>query len=591
MNGSKPASDHLLVITRFLKNHMTGRRVLRLPDQLFPTWRYQAILQAILPGVVIAFLLSAMAVLCLVTLSMSGIGQSGDNLGAVWPVLVSGAVQAALSTLFSVSFGLLAALFLHHIWPSIRHKGQKYALNGLLHLSLRAMVLPTTVAAAGLLGVIGRSGIIADLSMQFFGVRLTLPYGLWLVVLAHGFFNAPLVMRVCFSALIARPSHHARLSSQIGLGWMQRFRWLYWPTLKPLLPGLAGLVFLLCFTSFALVLMLGGGPRVTTLELAIYTALRFEYNLPYAAQLALIQWGFCLVIIGLLARHAPAIYTPIQPDAERLIQPTSGWLRAFGWLVLGLYSVFISAPILILAFRFTLEGLSLFLWPVFWQAARYSMIIAICSALLSIIMAFFISYALYHTSLIAGYRAWSGWLSRFIQLSAHIYLCLPAILLGSAAFLLLFRFMDVEKAALWLVILANALFGLPFGLRMIHGRLTQILNAQTRNMQMMGLGFFKRLTHIILPAMRIECGAALILVGALSFGDFGLIALFGSSEMQTLPYLMYSLLNRYGGPEADMLALVMAGIILFSLWGFQLFLAKLAHQNRPSKEGAKHAKT
>ena len=140
---------------------------------------------------------------------------------------------------------------------------------------------------------------------------------------------------------------------------------------------------------------------------------------------------------------------------------------------------------------------------------------------------------------------------------------------------LLFRYMDVEKAAFWLVILANALFGLPFALRMLQGRLSQILNAQERSMQMMGLGFFKRMRSVILPAMRVELGAALILIGALSFGDFGLIALFGSSEMQTLPYLMYSLLNRYGGPEADMLALVMAGIILVSLWGFQLFLTQL----------------
>ena len=546
-----------------------------LPDSLMTRWRYRSLLGTIGPGFVLALILSALALICLGTLGLSGIGQFRSDLSPIWPILVSGSIQAGLSTVFSLIFGVLAALALHHYWQNARGYWQAKLITTLLHLSLLAMVLPTTVAAAGLLGVFGRAGFLADFSSFLFGQRLTLPYGLWLVVLAHGFFNAPLVMRVYFAALSARPAHHDRQSAQMGLSFATRFRWLYWPVLKPLLPGVIGLVFLLCFSSFALVLMLGGGPRVTTLELAIYTALRFEYNLPYAAQLALIQWAVCLAIIGLLARHAPAIYAPLQADRQPIGQQSGVGEDTLRFVILCLYGGFIGVPMVILACRFSLAGLSLFTWPVFWQAARYSLSIAVLSAVLSVMMGFAISYALYSLGRIGRYRAWSGPLARFIQLSAHLYLCLPAILLGSAAFLLLFRYMDVEKAAFWLVILANALFGLPFALRMLQGRLSQILNAQERSMQMMGLGFFKRMRSVILPAMRVELGAALILIGALSFGDFGLIALFGSSEMQTLPYLMYSLLNRYGGPEADMLALVMAGIILVSLWGFQLFLTQL----------------
>lgn len=39
--------------------------------------------------------------------------------------------------------------------------------------------------------------------------------------------------------------------------------------------AVAALIFMLCFASFATVLSLGGGPKATTIELAIYRALSF----------------------------------------------------------------------------------------------------------------------------------------------------------------------------------------------------------------------------------------------------------------------------------------------------------------------------
>ena len=46
---------------------------------------------------------------------------------------------------------------------------------------------------------------------------------------------------------------------------------------------------MLCFTSFTTVLALGGGPKSTTLEVAVYQALRFDFDLATAGGLALVQ--------------------------------------------------------------------------------------------------------------------------------------------------------------------------------------------------------------------------------------------------------------------------------------------------------------
>lgn len=541
-----------------------------------PSWQRRRFLRLMWPGFGLSLLLAILAGLCLYRLFDSGIGQVQPDLTPIWPVLKSGSWQAFLSSLFALILGALAALALQHLMQASRLV-RRFCLPFLLHASLLAMVLPTTVAAVALLSIFGRQGALLSWGKLLGLSDISLSYGLWLVVLAHVFFNAPLVMRVCFSALSAIPAHHHLLASEMGLSWIKRVRFIYWPVLAPLLPGLAGLVFLLCFTSFALVLMLGGGPGVTTLELAIFTALRFEFDLVYAAQLALVQWVFCLIIVGVLARHAPPIFTPLGYGNQLTTLHHHLAEFIFSSAVITLYSGLILLPLIGLLARFDLAGMALFSWPIFWQAAGFSLTIALLAGLLSVMMAFLLSAAVFSASQIQAHFA-----KRFIQLAAHIYLCLPALLLGSAAYLWLFALVDIQDAAFYVVVLANALFGLPFALRLIGGRLNQLLTLQMRNADMMGLSLWQRLRYLILPAMWAELGASFILVGALSFGDFGLIALFGSSEMQTLPYLLNSLLNRYGGPEADMLALVMSGVILLALLGLQLCLT-LIHR---AKSGA-----
>ena len=72
------------------------------------------------------------------------------------------------------------------------------------------------------------------------------------------------------------------------------FRLVEWPQLRAALPGVALLIFLLCAASFAVVLTLGGGPRATTLEVAIYQSLRADFDPQRAAALAWCSWRSAL---------------------------------------------------------------------------------------------------------------------------------------------------------------------------------------------------------------------------------------------------------------------------------------------------------
>ncbi|NIP75463.1 MAG: hypothetical protein GTN90_05530, partial [Xanthomonadales bacterium] len=78
---------------------------------------------------------------------------------------------------------------------------------------------------------------------------------------------------------------------------------------------------MLCFTSFALVLMLGGGPQASTLEVAIYEAARLDFDLARAATLSLIQLAICALVLLVLARF------PAEWSYGRGAAGQGGWLR------------------------------------------------------------------------------------------------------------------------------------------------------------------------------------------------------------------------------------------------------------------------
>jgi thiamine transport system permease protein len=85
-----------------------------------------------------------------------------------------------------------------------------------------------------------------------------------------------------------------------------------------------------------------------------------------------------------------------------------------------------------------------------------------------------------------------------------------------------------------------------------YGRLASLL----------GLTGWTRLVLVDGPALRRPLAAAFALAMALSFGDFGIVALFGGSELRTLPYLLYERLGAYRLDEAGGIALLLVVLAL-----------------------------
>ena len=467
--------------------------------------------------------------------------------------------QAALSTLLSAVLGIAAARAVH------RRTGVRGARA--LHLAASlALVMPTTVAALGIVAVWGRAGWIAEAARAF---GLPGPggalYGLPGVLLAHVFFNAPLMARIFHAAIAGVPDGRWRLAAQLGFSGREIWRFVEWPAVRRVLPGAAGLVFLLTFTSFALVLMLGGGPRASTLEVAIYEAARLDFDLGRAAALSLLQLAICALVLLGLARF-PADWAPgrgaagmggrIRPDRGTAGARASD--AATGLVVLGVVGLPVAA---VVVEGIRPELLSLPRDPVFRAALIASVTIGLASAVLTSALAWAIAEAR-RTVVLPTRLGRDGWLAGLLDLAATVYLAVPAIVFGFGAFLLLRPFADVFAIAPLLVLAANVLLSLPFAVRVLQGRLAETGARHDRICAALGISGWARLRLIELPLARRELGFAAALAAALSVGDLGVIALFGSDEFRTLPWLLYQRAGRYQSDEAAAIALV---LLLLSL--------------------------
>ncbi|MFY8154594.1 MAG: thiamine/thiamine pyrophosphate ABC transporter permease ThiP, partial [Hyphomicrobiales bacterium] len=224
-------------------------------------------------------------------------GVDGVRLGAVLSVVRFTAIQAGLSTALSLLLGAVIALALAR---------RRFPGRGVYLAALgAATALPAIIVVFALAAIWGRGGVFNDLLVAADLPRLSI-YGLTGVVLAHVFFNAPFAARAYLAAIERTPGEHWRLAASLGMTPVAILRFIDGPAMLRETPALAILIFLLCATSFAIPLSLGGGPGAATLEVAIYEALRFDVDFGKAAVLAAFQiaalTGLCLVALPLLRR-------------------------------------------------------------------------------------------------------------------------------------------------------------------------------------------------------------------------------------------------------------------------------------------------
>ncbi|MCG7504084.1 thiamine/thiamine pyrophosphate ABC transporter permease [Mesorhizobium retamae] len=467
--------------------------------------------------------------------------------------------QALLSTLLSVVPALFVARALsrHPHFP-----GRSF----ILQLFAVPLALPAIVAALGVLALYGRAGYFAELYMRAGAGDWPGIYGLSGILVAHVFFNLPLCVRLFLEALQTVPTDQWRLASQLGMGARPTFRFIEWPAMRQALPGVAGLVFMLCITSFTIVLILGGGPRATTLEVAIYQALRFDFDPARAVVLTLLQILLTFVVIALLTRLGANTTgeTNLSVSQRRYLSIGSGEFALNATLIV-LALLFVAGPMgATVAAGLQSDLVRLAGEKAVHLATATSAVLAFLSALLAATLSLSLVMARRALAARRGRTDKRSLLEYASDTGAGLVLVVPPIVIGAGWFLPLRHIGGAFAVAPIMVVAVNAVMAMPFALRAVRPAYDAASERHERLCAQLGIVGWNRLRLVEWPVLRRPLATAFAFAMALSLGDLGVIALFGSDSLQTLPYLLLARMGSYRTADAAGLALFL-GILCLAL--------------------------
>ena len=282
-----------------------------------------------------------------------GRGISGAALAALiqrpyfWQTAGFTLGQALLSTLLTLLCGLPLAYLLAR-W--------EFRGRGLLRaVATVPFVMPTVVVAAALQALLGPAGPLNRLLQALSGAPdppLQLQQTLTLILLAHVYYNIAIVIRLVGGFWANLNPNLPAAARTLGASRWVAFRTVTLPLLRPALIGAALLTFLFTFTSFGVILILGG-PAFRTLETEIYRQYVVYLQPDVAATLSLLQIVFTFLLMSGYARwqQRSAVPLDLRPTRATRRQVSSSGGRWLLGLVAGLALLLLAAPLLALVLR------------------------------------------------------------------------------------------------------------------------------------------------------------------------------------------------------------------------------------------------
>ncbi len=485
-------------------------------------------------GVVLGSVILGLVPLLWFAISRGGLGAFRLDAG-VWDVLVFTLEQAFLSTVLSVVPGLFIARalarqdFSGHDW--------------LLRLFAVPTALPAIVVVLALTSIYGNTHLLGG------WIEL---YGLGGILLAHVFFNLPLAVRLFYEASEHIAAENFRLSAQLSFTDAELFKHVEWPVFRNVVPRASALIFLLCAASFVIVLTLGG-PTATTLEVAIYQSLRLDFDIGRTLTLAIIQIVLCLVLVGLFGQVMLQNVTHAGNQLfQRRYDGQSFAGRTIDYVVIALGALVVLPPLIaLLASGFA----QLQITPQILNAAAFSLVIGLASALVALILAWNIAQQ-------------SDWFSQGLALSALI---VPPAVMATGWFIMLQSFSDSTWVVASTIIALNALMALPFAVSMLAPAFERNRKKHDRLCAQLALSGWQKLRHIDLPLMARPLAQAFLLAFILSIGDLTAITLLGNQGIVTLPSLIQIQMGHYRGNDAAGTAVLLAILSLACAWAAQKF--------------------
>jgi len=491
------------------------------------------------------------------TIVWTGLAPDGrPQLGVLGRVLGDPALRSvAWFTLWqavaSTALTLLVALPGAYALSRLRFRGRR-TLQAAVTVPF---VLPTVVVGSAFLAVLGPRSPLNTLVAAVFGdaaPTLDLRRTVTAILIAHVFFNYAVVVRTVgglWSLIDPRLEDAARV---LGATRWQAFRQVSLPLLRPAIAAAGAIVFLFTFTSFGVVLILGG-PRRATIEVEIHRATTQLLDLPLASALAVLQLIAVLVSLAVYGRLQRRVTTQPMVDVRTATRPIR--TRGERWFLranLAVMALLLATPLLVLMERSlaTANGYGFGHYAALFSDERSTVMAVPASEAIRNSLLFGLAatvVALLVGSLAAtAATATNSRLATVVDRALMLPLGTSAVTIGFG-FLLAFRgpFLGLRGSPL-LVPLAQALVATPFVIRTLLPVLRSIDHRLREAAAVLGAPPGRVWREVDLP---IVGRAGLVAAGfsfAIAVGEFGATVFVARAQLPTMPVAIFRLLGRPG---------------------------------------------
>ena len=442
-------------------------------------------------------------------------------------------------------------------------------------ISTLPFVLPTIVVANAFQAFLGSNGLINAGLMRLFSFDsppIDLEQTIWLILLAHIFYNYSVALRIISSYWQSLDPAITEAAAVLGGSRWHIFRTVTLPLLRPAVVAATLLVFIFTFTSFGVILVLGG-PGFATLEVEIYLHAVQLFNLPIAAALSLLQIVITFALMWFYTRSQSKIsrsgrrvrtqFRPIRTTADRLIVYSN----------LTLMLLLLAAPLLALvAQSFTsADGLTTVFYSelfenrrgsVFYvppiQAIANSIGFAAATTAMAVIIGLIAAQLIRVTD-----SAESNQQSplRLLDPLFMLPLATSAVTLGFGFIITLNRPPLNLRSSLIMIPIAHALVAIPFVIRSVLPAMKSISDSLHEAAGLLGARPEQIWRTIDWPLIRRAVTVGAVFAFTISMGEFGASIFIARPETPTMPVAIYRFLGQPGALNYGQ-ALAMSSLLM-----------------------------
>lgn len=432
-------------------------------------------------------------------------------------------------------------------------------------------LLPSIVVSAGFLALLPN-----DLDTSLFAVFI-----------AHAYFNVAVVLRVVAPRLESLDTRLMWAARTLGAGPLRTVVSVWWPALRGAIVSAGAVIFIYCFSSYAVVRTLGG-PSRNTLESDIAVRAYAIGDIGGAVVLSLLQIATIVVVVLLgrrVTRDANFGVRRTRVTLGRLANSRTLIARSIAIVTVG----FVLAPLAALAVSSLRVGeqWSIAGWravfsggiigstsplQALWSSARTAFVASIFGVVLAVLMS--------HAVTRLGTRG------RWLEVFAMLPLAVSPVTLGLGLIVTFDEHWYDWRSAWWFVAVVHTIVAFPLAVRVLVPSWRNVSPVLRDAAAVLGASPARRLLDIDLRLLRPAIVAAIALIGAVSLGEFGAASMLSRSGAETLPVAISRLLGRTGDVVRTQ-AFVLATLLVVACLAALLVIDGTDWRTRPSRKASR----